>query len=45
MLPALFFSAALIRRARIEDGFLKKNLPGYTEYAEHVPFRLLPGLW
>lgn len=45
MLPALFFSIALIRRARIEDPFLKANLPGYTEYAERVRYRLLPGLW
>jgi protein-S-isoprenylcysteine O-methyltransferase Ste14 len=45
MLPAIFFSVALVRRARVEDAFLKQNLPGYTRYAERVRFRLLPGIW
>jgi protein-S-isoprenylcysteine O-methyltransferase Ste14 len=45
MLPAAWFSAALIRRARIEDAFLQRNLPGYVEYAQRVRFRLLPGVW
>lgn len=44
LLPAIVFSAAILRRARIEDAFLKANLPGYTEYAERVRFRLLPGV-
>ena len=45
MLPAIFFSLALIRRARIEDAFLKDNLSGYAEYAQRVRYRLLPGIW
>jgi protein-S-isoprenylcysteine O-methyltransferase Ste14 len=42
--PAIF-SLALVRRTRIEDAFLRQNLPGYSQYAERVPFRLLPGVW
>jgi protein-S-isoprenylcysteine O-methyltransferase Ste14 len=45
LLPALVFSVALVRRTRLEDAFLQRNLPGYTDYAERVRFRLLPGLW
>jgi protein-S-isoprenylcysteine O-methyltransferase Ste14 len=45
MLPAIVFSVALIRRTRIEDAFLQKNLSGYAQYAQHVRFRLLPGIW
>ena len=45
LLPALFFSVALIRRTRIEDAFLQQHLPGYRQYAERVRFRLVPGLW
>jgi len=45
MLPAILFSVALIRRARMEDAFLKDNLAGYSQYAERVRFRLLPGIW
>jgi protein-S-isoprenylcysteine O-methyltransferase Ste14 len=45
LLPALCFSVALVRRTRIEDAFLQRHLPGYTQYAERVRFRLLPGLW
>jgi protein-S-isoprenylcysteine O-methyltransferase Ste14 len=45
MLPAIVFSVALIRRARMEDAFLKTNLPGYEDYAARVRYRLVPGLW
>jgi protein-S-isoprenylcysteine O-methyltransferase Ste14 len=45
LLPAIFFSLAIVRRTRIEDRFLKSNLPGYAEYAQRVRFCYLPGLW
>jgi len=32
-------------RVVTEDAFLKKNLPGYPEYAARVSHRLLPGVW
>lgn len=32
-------------RTALEDGTLRKELPGYPEYAERVRYRLIPGLW
>jgi len=29
----------------IEDNYLAANLPGYQEYREHVPWRLIPRIW
>lgn len=45
LLPAMAFCLAVLRRARIEDAFLKRELPGYTDYASRVRYRLLPGVW
>jgi protein-S-isoprenylcysteine O-methyltransferase Ste14 len=36
---------ALIWRLVDEEGFLKKNLPGYTEYTGKVRCRLVPYVW
>jgi len=35
----------LIFRASLEDTTLKKELPGYAEYAENVKYRLIPFIW
>ena len=35
----------LIWRLFDEEAFLGRNLPGYAEYRNKVPFRLLPGVW
>ena len=35
----------LLWRTIIEDRTLRAQLPGYTEYAEQVRWRLLPGVW
>jgi len=32
-------------RAGLEDATLRRELPGYSEYAERVGYRLLPGVW
>ncbi len=45
LIPGFAFSVLIIRRAACEDQFLKVNLPGYTQYAESVQYRLLPGVW
>lgn len=45
LLPALFYSAVILRRTIREDQFLKENLHGYTQYATIVRYRLAPGLW
>lgn len=34
-----------LARTAHEDGFLRRNLEGYAEYAARVRFRLIPGVW
>jgi len=47
--PALLISsvsaALLVLRTALEDRTLQAELPGYTEYARRVRYRLLPGIW
>ena len=38
-------SPALIWRILDEEKLLKKDLPGYVEYAQKVRYRLAPYLW
>jgi protein-S-isoprenylcysteine O-methyltransferase Ste14 len=45
MVPAAACVAVMLRRVMLEDAFLKANLTGYTEFAQRVRFRLLPGVW
>ena len=35
----------IVWRLLDEEQFLKKNLPGYTDYTQKVRYRLLPGIW
>ena len=42
MLPVL---PVLVRRTRMEDAMLHRELAGYADYAARVRFRLLPGIW
>jgi protein-S-isoprenylcysteine O-methyltransferase Ste14 len=35
----------LLRRAVVEDRLLRAELPGYRDYAAHVRWRLMPGVW
>ena len=37
--------AFVLIRLELEERFLRRELPGYSEYAGRVPHRLLPGLW
>ena len=37
--------ALLIVRIGVEERLLRRELPGYGEYAARVPYRLLPGIW
>lgn len=37
--------AFLVVRLVLEERFLRRELPGYGEYAARVPYRLLPGIW
>jgi protein-S-isoprenylcysteine O-methyltransferase Ste14 len=34
-----------IVRAALKDHTLHQELPGYVEYAQQTPYRLLPGVW
>lgn len=45
ILPMLFGVAWLLRRTRLEDRLLQEELPGYSDYAQQVRYRLVPGLW
>lgn len=42
LIPAIGFCLVVGRRTALEDELLKRSLPGYAEYANHVPSRLLP---
>lgn len=42
LIPAAGFYAVIVRRARIEDEFLKTNLPDYIDFMQCVPGGLFP---
>jgi protein-S-isoprenylcysteine O-methyltransferase Ste14 len=45
MVMSVATSALLVVRTALEDGTLRRELPGYPDYARRVRFRLLPGIW
>jgi protein-S-isoprenylcysteine O-methyltransferase Ste14 len=45
LVPAALNAVLLVVRTLLEDRMLTTELPGYREYAKHVPERLVPGLW
>ena len=45
LVPAVLIALLLVLRTSLEDRMLTTELPGYREYAQHVPERLVPGLW
>jgi protein-S-isoprenylcysteine O-methyltransferase Ste14 len=45
LIPALLASSLIILRTVLEDRTLLAELPGYSEYAQRVHYRLLPGVW
>nr|RPH59271.1 MAG: isoprenylcysteine carboxylmethyltransferase family protein [Chloroflexota bacterium] len=44
-IPALLTILAFVLRTSLEDKTLQKELAGYSEYAQQVRYRLIPGLW
>ena len=44
-LSAVVPIAFVVMRLKLEERFLRRELPGYSEYAVRVPHRLLPGIW
>jgi protein-S-isoprenylcysteine O-methyltransferase Ste14 len=45
LIPALIIVVLFFIRTALEDKTLLKELPGYTEYAQRVRHRLIPGIW
>ena len=45
LLPAVVGLSLWILRTFLEDRTLQKGLEGYTEYAQKVPWRLIPHIW
>ena len=43
--PAGVAVLSLVVRTALEDRTLRRELPGYAEYAERVRYRLVPGVW
>lgn len=45
LIPALVAFILILIRTSLEDQALQEELPGYKDYARHVRYRLLPGIW
>jgi protein-S-isoprenylcysteine O-methyltransferase Ste14 len=45
LLPAAAGLSLWVLRTFLEDRTLQKDLEGYTEYAQQVPWRLIPHIW
>jgi protein-S-isoprenylcysteine O-methyltransferase Ste14 len=45
LLPTIAWAAMFIRRCLFEDALLRRELPGYADYALHVRHRIVPGVW
>lgn len=43
--PVLLGATVLIIRTALEDHTLREKLPGYSEYATRVRWRLVPHIW
>jgi len=45
LIPAGLIVIVFVVRTCLEDRTLQEKLPGYTEYAAQVRYRLIPGIW
>jgi len=45
LIPAVLISALFVLRASLEDRTLRKELPGYADYAAKVRWKLVPKVW
>jgi protein-S-isoprenylcysteine O-methyltransferase Ste14 len=45
LIPGIASGAMFVVRTYLEDRMLRKELPGYEEYAQRTRYRLLPGVW
>jgi protein-S-isoprenylcysteine O-methyltransferase Ste14 len=45
LIPGILVIPVLVLRILNEEALLSRDLPGYTNYMQKVPWRLLPGVW
>ncbi len=45
LIPGITAAACMIIGTSSEDRLLQAELPGYRDYVEQIPFRLVPGVW
>ena len=45
LIPAVLVGIFLVIRTALEDKTLQEELDGYGEYAQKVPYHLVPGIW
>ena len=45
LIPVAFTLAVIFIRTVLEDRTLQEKLEGYRDYAQKVPYRLIPGIW
>lgn len=45
LFPAFIGAVGFVIRTIVEDSILLEELEGYEEYADRVPYRLVPGIW
>ncbi len=45
VVPTLGQIVCIVVRTALEDATLRRDLPGYAEYAARTPCRLLPHVW
>jgi protein-S-isoprenylcysteine O-methyltransferase Ste14 len=45
MVPLLAVAVLFVHRMQLEDAMLRAELPGYSDYAGRVRYRLVPGLY
>jgi protein-S-isoprenylcysteine O-methyltransferase Ste14 len=45
LIPGTILTALIVVRTELEDKTLREELAGYTDYAETVKCRLIPGVW
>jgi protein-S-isoprenylcysteine O-methyltransferase Ste14 len=44
-IPGVLSIILIVVRTALEDGTLKKELPGYSEYSSRVGYKLIPWVW
>jgi protein-S-isoprenylcysteine O-methyltransferase Ste14 len=45
LVPIAMLMATFVVRTALEDGALRRDLPGYQEYCTRTRYRLVPGVW